>query len=306
MRQNVNQNKKVLILGASGMLGSMLVDVFAKSCPFEITATVRTKNIIEEFQKKYQKVNFAIFNIELNTLENLLVSAKPDWIVNAIGIIKPFIHDKPEEIQNAIKINALFPYTLANGAKKINAKVIQIATDCVFSGKIGNYNESDPYDTLDVYGKTKSLGEIHMDNFYNLRCSIIGPEIQTKNSLLEWILRQPKNARLNGFTNHSWNGLTTLQFAKICQGIISNDLKPVTIQHIIPKDTVTKDELLRLSARFFNRGDILIQPVSAKESINRTLQTSYGKMNQLLWEKAGYPKIPTIAQMLEELATHNS
>ena len=98
--------------------------------------------------------------------------------------------------------------------------MIQIATDCVYSGKTGGYNEDSLHDALDAYGKTKSLGEVRSSTFLNIRSSIIGPEINHKVLLLEWFLKQPKGAVLNGFSNHLWNGVTTLQFAELCLTII--------------------------------------------------------------------------------------
>jgi len=110
------------------------------------------------------------------------------------------------------------PHALAQATAKVlpMAKVLQIATDCVYSGKTGNYDEAAKHDALDVYGKTKSLGEVNARHVLNIRCSIIGPELKGRLSLLEWFLSQPTGARVNGYAHHQWNGITTLQFAELC------------------------------------------------------------------------------------------
>src|SRR5207244_6584362 len=110
-------------------------------------------------------------------------------------------------VRRAVAVNSLFPYALSDVAEAAGARVLQIATDCVFSGREGSYREDSPHDPLDVYGKTKSLGEVQAPHFLNLRCSIVGPEIRGFRSLLCWFLAQPRNARLRGFVNHWWNGV---------------------------------------------------------------------------------------------------
>ena len=128
--------------------------------------------------------------------------------------------DDPAGVERAIRINALFPHQLARAAHRHGVRLIQIATDCVFSGSRGKYTEADDHDALDVYGKTKSLGELHVPGALNIRCSIIGPEGKGRTSLMEWFLAQPAGSTVNGFTHHLWNGVTTLQFARLCERII--------------------------------------------------------------------------------------
>jgi len=208
-------------------------------------------------------------------------------VINCIGVIKPHCGD----VENAIRVNSLFPYMLPQES-------IQIATDCVFSCKKGNYVESDIHDATDVYGKTKSLGEApHLNN---LRCSIIGPETNNHLSLLDWFLNL-KDEYANGFTNHFWNGITTYHFAKICQGIINDKIELPYLQHIVPADVVTKSELLKIIAEVYKK-DIIIRDVEADEDVDRTLSTNNPSLNNLLWQSAGYSEPPTIKQMIQELA----
>lgn len=296
--------KHVLILGSTGMLGSMLLDVLSQESEFILYTTVRQHNALAQLRKKYPKVTFFLFDADKDKFGNLLTKTKKiDWIINAIGIIKPFIHEEnSEEVRRAISINSVFPFEVAKETYKKGIKIIQIATDCVYSGEKGNYVETSKHDALDVYGKTKSLGEVPSENFYNLRCSIIGPEEGTQKSLLEWFRSQKKGAQLSGFTNHSWNGITTLHFAKLSIGIIKSNTKLNNVQHIVPGNLVTKAELLHIFAKYFDRKDIKITKIRAKEKIKRTLATIHDTINKSLWRQINYKNPPTIEQMVEELA----
>ncbi len=294
---------KVAVLGAGGMLGSMLLDVISNDKDFEVIATVRDKKEIVQF-KSYKNVEFRELDVEFADIDVLKLALKDtDWVINAIGLIKPYIHDNNAlEVERAVRINALFPHLLATAACR--AKVIQIATDCVYSGGLGNYIESDSHDALDVYGKTKSIGEAHLNNMYNIRCSIVGPELTCHLSLLDWFLRQSRSAEVKGYKNHIWNGVTTLHFAKMCAGIIKNNVKINHLQHIVPADKVCKSDLLEIFAEEFDRTDIKIVSVNAPEVIDRTLATEKLKINKEIWRSAGYENIPTISQMIGELAKY--
>ena len=157
-------------------------------------------------------------------------------------------------------------------------------------------------DPIDIYGTTKYQGE-KVPGLHYIRCSIVGTESHGR-SLLGWFLNQPEKAVINGYRNHKWNGITTLHFAKICRGMIENDIKLSQLVHLIPADVKSKYELLVDLASEFNREDIIIVPVDAITSINRNLDTVYPGTNKYLWECAGYPEPPTIRQMIKELAEY--
>ncbi|MGD0638891.1 MAG: hypothetical protein ABSA72_12710, partial [Nitrososphaerales archaeon] len=170
----------------------------------------------------------------------------------------------------------------------------------------GNYIESSPHDALDIYGKTKSLGEIRSPAVRYLRCSIIGPEGEgrPKDSLLEWFLGQPQGATVKGYTNHYWNGVTTLTFAKLCHGIMSQRLELQQVQHIIPLNAVNKASLLNQFAYFYKRTDIQISIGDAPMAVDRALATNDGGKNLEIWNAAGYEQPPMISTMLQELAAY--
>jgi len=226
------------------------------------------------------------------------------WIVNAIGITKPLIKDDSwTDLERATRVNVLFPIELARVAERCGARVLQIATDCTFSGAKGPYAESAPHDALDVYGKTKSLGEVPHPSVHHLRCSIIGPETRNGRFLVHWLLSQPQGARVTGYANHLWNGLTTLQFGQLCEAIICRQLSLPHLQHIVPGDVVTKAELLQILADAYLRSDIQVNPAQVGKAADRSLATESSELNAEIWAAAGHRSAPTIATMVRAMAT---
>ena len=297
--------QKILVLGGSGMLGSMVTDVLSGDPELKVTATVRSEKIQKLFGTQIPEVEWRLFDI-VTAGEDILnrICEGNSWIVNAIGMTKPYTRDdNAGEIERAIRINAQFTYDLGHAAVAVGAQVLQIATDCVYDGVKGGYTESDPHNPIDVYGKTKSLGEALLPSVLCLRCSIIGPEPKAYAFLLEWFLRQPRNAAINGFVNHQWNGVTTLHFAKLCRAIIRDSISLPHLQHIIPKESISKYNLLKSFAASYDRGDLTIQPTEAKYVIDRTLKTDNETMNLKLWQAAGYHAPPSIPEMVAELAS---
>ena len=150
---------------------------------------------------------------------------------------------------------------------------------------------------MDIYGKSKSLGEVHHESFYNIRCSIIGNELYSKKSLFEWF-RNDKSNVLNGYVNHFWNGVTTKTFAKIIKAIILNNFEIPNSINLVPKNIVTKYELLNLFNRKLNLKK-RINPVDAPSYCNRALKTNYPDLNISLWKLAGYNEPLTVEEMIE-------
>lgn len=299
--------RRIVVLGASGMLGSMVASVLSRSGSFNLVCTARSEAAVSIVADRSLRAVWRVLDAEQRDEKGLAgVLDGASWVINAIGIIKPYIHeDKAAEIERAVVVNSLFPHLLAKAAAACGCRVLQIATDCVYSGKKGAYVEEDAHDAFDVYGKTKSLGEVYSNSVSHLRCSIIGPELKSHVSLLDWFLGQPQAADVNGFVNHLWNGVTTFHFGKLCEGIISKDLILPHMQHIVPDNSVSKAELLRYMAETFGREDITIKPMEAGTRIDRTLSTSDNGLNRMLWEAAGYRQPPTVFSMLSEMAEFN-
>jgi len=293
--------ENVTVLGGTGMLGSMLIDYLSKD--FHIIATVR--NDASNNTRIYSAKTMGFKNTEwfpLNvgdSMATIMSVVKPSkYIINAIGAIP----QKIPSIREYDRINVIFPTILHEAARAFGSIVIQIGTDCVFSGSqtLGRYTETSLKDAYDDYGKSKIKGECAPV----LRCSIIGMEPFGNYSLLKWLINQPKHTTVEGYATHWWNGITTLQFAKICRGIIANNYELAPVQHIVPKDTMSKAELLQTITKYFNRPDLRIDYNTRKVAINRCLGTVRPEMNQRLWAMAGYEKIPTIAEMVKELAAY--
>ena len=200
----------------------------------------------------------------------------------------------------AARINTEFPRELVVGAESFGFRVIQIATDCIYSGKNGPYSENAKADPVDVYGYTKAAGELIANNLLTLRVSIVGREIKEHVELMDWVVSQEINSVLNGFRNHLWNGITSLHFAKILDGILKEDFRRVGTFHVVPKGSVSKYELIKMISQISDRQDLSIIEVDAENSINRTLISKYPQINEDLWKGAGYIDIPTIRMMLEE------
>ena len=205
----------VAVLGSTGMLGStlsrILEDNLANVYEFNRSGISVTK------KNQARKINA----LNSTDFSEIFSELKIDYIINCIGIIKQLINpDDQRSVDLAYKINSNFPLNLNSYAKSLEIPVIQIGTDCVYSGQEGFYSEDRPHDPSDIYGLTKDLGEQFSAYSMILRCSIIGKELSTANSLLSWVLSNPKNSSINGYINHFWNGVTVKHFSQIVHGII--------------------------------------------------------------------------------------
>jgi dTDP-4-dehydrorhamnose reductase len=283
---------RILVLGANGMLGSMLVRVLAGHPELDVVGSVRAG---QEGQPA--------FEVGRDSLEELLTSVRCDWILNAIGVLDRHINaSDPASVASAIAVNAEFPNRLA-GATRGAQQVINFTTDGVFSGRRGPYDERSEQDAVGVYARSKGLGEVQAANVLNLRCSIVGPEEPPPVSLLGWALSQPPGATITGFTNQEWNGLTTLHLAKICAAVVLGEVTglPSTL-HVVPYDAVSKAELLRHAVESFGRTDLTVSPRPAAEAVDRRLGTAYPEINARLWTASGHARPPTIFEMVSELA----
>lgn len=257
---------KVLVLGCTGMLGSAVTKRMI-DCGYETAITCRPgqfKLACSTFPKarimSFDAVTMSIRNYPLDQF---------DYVINCIGIIKPFV--EKVGAANTILINSVFPYQLADWCYANDTKLIHITTDCVFSGKRGCYTEEDVHDIIDVYGRSKSMGE-PTGNAMVIRTSIIGEEVHNNASLVEWA-KSMKGKSVNGFTNHFWNGVTTKQYARICERIIEQNLYSHGLFHAFSPRPVTKRGLLMLLSDRFELGlDVVM--AEAKDRVDRTLSTT--------------------------------
>lgn len=248
---------RVAILGQNGMLGHVVEKIFRREVG-EVVAFGRAA--LDVYPRKLN---------DMGTKLSILMGMDTDYVINCIGAIKPvFVNSTDHAVP--IYTNAVFPHQLATWGELTKTKVIHITTDCVYSGNKGQYTESDPHDALDVYGKSKSLGE--PQNAMVIRTSIFGPEAGgRKRSFLEWVKSQDGKT-INGFTNHYWNGLTTLELAHGLLDIVSSDVWTKGLFHVFSED-VSKYDMVAQIADAYNL-DIDIKPFETDMCVDRTLRTT--------------------------------
>jgi len=282
---------KVLVIGSTGMLGSAVIAQLSRS----------DLDIIEASRSKGLR-----FDAEGDSCEDLLLAAglrSQDYVVNCVGLTKTHIDESdPSSVDRAVRLNILFPISLARAAEKSGVRIIQVATDCVFSGKNGHYKESSSHDANDIYGKSKSIGEVRSENVLHLRCSLVGPEIAGRSSLFfEWIRGLEYGAIVDGFADHIWNGLTSQAFGAIVSGIVESGTFFSGVQHLVPADSLTKFELVEMELDLLGRNDVVVNETITGNKVDRTLETSNPTQNDLLFKLGGYDATPTIREMMEQL-----
>jgi len=275
---------KVIILGSTGMLGNTVgkyfIDMYGEDNVF---LSYRDKDI------SYGKMSFYFDALNFSDLFDRKFFKFPrcDYMINCIGLIK---QDKKWDVYKAIKLNSCFPLELGRYCKDNNCRLIHVTTDCVFSGRDGGYTEEFPHDALDEYGKSKSLGEACQRDAMVLRTSLIGEEIHKNISLLSWV-KSMDGKTVKGYVNHLWNGITALQYAKVCEQIIEKDLYEKGLYHVF-SDIVTKYELISMISKHFNL-NVIVEPFKTEINCNRTLST-VKKLNSKL-------NIPTVREQLWQI-----
>ena len=207
---------RILILGGDGMLGHQLFTYLKTR--HEVRVTLRQDLAAYHTYGLFNSDN-AYPGIDVRSLERLvevLADFRPEVVVNCVGIVKQ--RPTAKESIPSIELNSLLPHRLSILCKGIGARLVHMSTDCVFSGRKGNYQEGDPSDAEDLYGKTKFLGEVHDSNCLTIRTSIIGRELSRKRSLLGWFLAQ--KGPVKGFRNAIFTGFTTLEMSRIIEKML--------------------------------------------------------------------------------------
>lgn len=204
---------RVLVLGAGGMLGHTLIDVLASRPGLDVAGTIRdpAPPAAHRTGATQLTIHPGIDVTRHGTLEALLGDARPDVIINAVGIVKQVAagHDPIATTE----LNALLPHRLARLAAARSARLIQISTDCVFSGRRGGYTEDDAPDPVDLYGRTKLLGEVVDGDTLTIRTSFVGHELATRHGLVEWFLAQ--TGTVPGYSRAVFSGLPTVELARV-------------------------------------------------------------------------------------------
>lgn len=203
---------KVLVLGATGMLGNAMLRLFAGSPGFEAVGTARSAGLVARLPEAVRPLVRLGVDVEnMDQVAAVLAAERPDVVINAIGLIKQLADAK--DPLAALPVNALLPHRLARLTALSGARLVHVSTDCVFSGRKGGYVETDFPDADDLYGRSKLLGEVDYPHAITLRTSIIGHELASANALIGWFLAQQGPVR--GFRRAIFSGLPTVVLAEI-------------------------------------------------------------------------------------------
>lgn len=249
----MTERKSVLILGASGMLGNAMVRVLARDAALDVVAATRNSGAERYFAPDISARFVSGADAESpDSLANLLARIRPSIVINCVGVVKQL--DDAKSVLASVPINSLLPHRLARLCAIGGARLIHVSTDCVFSGSKGNYLESDTPDATDVYGLSKLLGEVAEPHTITLRTSIIGHELRSGHSLLEWFLAQ--ESRTRGFTKAIFSGLPTVELARVVSDHVLPNPQLSGLYHV-SVDPIAKFDLLTLIARQYGK-DIVI------------------------------------------------
>ena len=234
---------KILILGAGGMLGHQLCRTL--SARFDIWAALRGgASDIERYGFIPQERIIGNMDVQdITSLQRALNTVKPDAVINAIGIVKQ--RDEARQAVPSIYVNALFPHQLADLCAENGARVLQISTDCVFSGARGNYTEIDNPDPVDLYGRTKLLGELNRPGALTLRTSIIGWQLNSSSSLLGWFASQ-RGGHIKGYRRAIYSGFSTSVLSTLIGDIIETRKDLTGLYHVASAPISKYDLLIRL------------------------------------------------------------
>jgi len=240
---------RILVLGASGMLGNAMFRVLDEHEDLEVFGTARSSEVERFFPAKISQRLMTGIDVEnQDALMNTFCQVRPKVVINCVGLIKQLA--EASDPLRSIPVNALLPHRLARLCDVSGARLVHISTDCVFSGEKGGYTESDLSDARDLYGVSKYLGEVHYPDSITLRTSIIGHALNSSNGLIDWFLGQQGQCR--GFTRALFSGLPTVTLAQIVRDVIIPDSGLHGLYHV-GADPITKFDLLKLVAEVYGK-----------------------------------------------------
>lgn len=239
-------NLRVLVLGASGMLGTAMLRAFTRRAGYIVVAAVRSMSAPLNAITEDAEVITGFDALSSDSLQQVVAQARPDVIINAVGLIKQL--SGGNSVSEAVPINTLLPHRLQILADIAGARLVHVSTDCVFSGRKGGYTEADEADASDVYGMSKYLGEVDAHNAITLRTSIIGHELASANGLAEWFLSQERAVK--GFTRAIFSGLPTDELARAVRDFVLPRPKLTGLYHV-SAEPIAKYDLLQLVGKAY-------------------------------------------------------
>jgi dTDP-4-dehydrorhamnose reductase len=286
--KKILKSNSILVLGATGLIGSTLFKYLSLNEAFQVFGSIRDLSSKRYFSPKIAKSLILLNQIsEFDKYLAIFKKIRPDIVINCIGITKHVEGGRDPLI--TIPINAYFPHYLNSICQDQGCRLIHISSDCVFSGEVGGYSESDIPDAMDFYGKSKAMGEISKGRAITLRTSTIGHELNGSLGLLDWFLSQQISCQ--GFKNAFFSGVTTIELAKIIESYVIPNAKLEGLYHV-GANKISKFDLLTQIAREY-RKKIEIIPNNVFK-IDRSLNSDrfYGA--------TGY-RPPTWPQLIREM-----
>jgi dTDP-4-dehydrorhamnose reductase len=239
--------RKVLVLGASGLLGNAVVRVLARDPGLAVVGTLRSASVAARLRAAAPVQLLEGVDIDrFDDLQAAFDGVRPDVVVNCIGATKHV--DSGNESSVAYLVNAVLPHSLAALCADAGARLVHVSTDCVFTGSRGMYRESDAPDATDVYGRSKAAGEVRYRHAITIRTSIIGHEIDTSRSLVEWFMRQTE---CRGFRRAVFSGFPTVALARIIRDVVIPDASLHGLYQVAAPP-INKLDLLTLIARTYS------------------------------------------------------
>lgn len=240
---------KILVLGVSGMLGSAMLRTLAEGVGLDVYGTARSPSVKRYFAPELGDRIFAGIDVEnQDSLAGVLAELKPQVVINCIGLVKQLA--EANDPLAALPINAMLPHRLARLCALGGARLVHVSTDCVFAGTRGNYRESDPSDALDLYGKSKFLGEVADPHAITLRTSIIGHELASAHGLVGWFLSQA--APVKGYAKAIFSGLPTVELAWVVRDFVLPRPELSGLYHVAAAP-ISKLDLLKLVAEAYGK-----------------------------------------------------
>lgn len=276
---------RFLVLGSNGMAGHT-VSLFLKSKRHDVIGFARTtSSLVETIVGDVCDTNF---------LRRCITDGQYDAVVNCVGVLNAQAESNKA---SACFINALLPHLLAEYTAGTDTQVVQLSTDCVFSGKRGGYREDDLRDGESFYDRSKALGELEDGANITLRTSIVGPDVHAGGiGLLNWFMRQRDSVK--GYTRAIWTGQTTLQLAKTIEYAVERRISG--LYNIVPDQAISKYDLLVLFSRYLRNGSVRVDPVDSLVVDKSLLRTR----RELDCEVPGYEAM--IAELAVWMDRHTS
>jgi dTDP-4-dehydrorhamnose reductase len=279
---------RIAVIGISGMLGSTAYRLLSGRPELSVYGTARSADVRKFFNEGLNRNIITGVDVDhFDGLVDALLQIRPDVVINCVGIVKQLSAAK--DALMAIPINSVLPHRLARLCDLFDARVVHVSTDCVFSGRQGNYRESDQPDADDLYGRSKLLGEIDYPNAITLRTSIIGRELASRNGLLEWFLHE--RGRVRGFSCAIFSGLTTDELTRVIADYVLPNRNLRGVYHV-SSAPINKYDLLQILKSAYQH--IVEIECDAKVVIDRSLDSSRFQKD------AGY-RPPSWTQMIARM-----